>query len=164
MSRPQPAITVVIPLYNKKAHIVNTVKAVLAQTYPAKEIIVVNDGSTDGGDIELANCNFRNVKIINKQNGGVSTARNCGIAAATTEYVALLDADDYWMPHFLEEISVLIKKFPEAGTFSTSYQYRLGNDRYVAPKLHYSLCPSAPALLSNFLQMMAEGDLPLTMS
>ena len=164
MSRPQPAITVVIPLYNKAAHIVDTIKGVLAQTYAAKEIIVVNDGSTDGGEIALANCKFRNVRIINQKNAGVSVARNNGIHAATTEYIALLDADDQWLPHYLEEIAVLIKKFPEAGMFGTGYQYQDGRDHFSTPRLHHALCPSAPGIMVHFLQMMAEGDLPLTMS
>lgn len=125
---------------------------------------MVNDGSSDGGEIALANCNFRNVRIINQKNAGVSAARNCGIAAAKTEFVALLDADDQWMPHFLEEISVLIKKFPQAGVFSTNYQYKQDNERYITPKLHNDLCPSSAGIMKHFLHMMAEGDLPLTMS
>jgi glycosyltransferase involved in cell wall biosynthesis len=158
------AITVVIPLYNKKSHIVETVKAVLAQTFPPYEIIVVNDGSTDGGEQALAECNFPNVQIINKRNAGVSAARNTGIEASRTEFVALLDADDQWRPHFLEEIYFLSRDFPEAGVYSTAYQYKKSQDSFSNPRLSAKHCPTRPGLLTQFFAMMADGDLPLTMS
>lgn len=163
MNRLLNAFTVVIPLYNKKAHVVDTVKAVLNQTLPPHEIIVVNDGSTDGGEVELAQCNFANVRIINKQNAGVAAARNTGIAAARTEYVALLDADDLWLPHFLEEINYLTRQFPEAGVFSTAYQYKQGNN-YFDPRLSKQHRVKRPGILKHYFAMMADGDLPLTMS
>lgn len=163
MNRLLNAFTVVIPLYNKKSHIVDTVKTVLNQTFPPHEIIVVNDGSTDGGEVELAQSNFANVRIINKQNAGVAAARNTGITAARTEYVALLDADDVWLPHFLEEINYLTRQFPEAGVFSTAYQYKQDN-KYFNPRLCKQHRIKSPGILKHYFAMMANGDLPLTMS
>jgi len=164
MNRLPNAFSVVIPLYNKKAHIVDTVKAVLKQTLPPFEIIVVNDGSTDGGAEALAECNFENVRIITQTNAGVAAARNTGINASRTEFVALLDADDLWLPHFLEEVQALTRAYPEAGMFSCAYQYKLGENQFFNPALSKKYCPTRAGILRHFFAMMANGDLPLTMS
>lgn len=164
MSLTNPQFTVIIPLYNKSAHIIDTIQAVLRQTYSATEIIVVNDGSTDDGAERLAAENFSNVRIIHQQNAGVSAARNNGIRAANTEFIALIDADDHWLPHYLEEIADLTDKFPEAGLYSTGYQYRDDNDLYAVPRVDYNHCPRIPGLMPNFFEVMANGDLPINMS
>lgn len=100
-------ISVVIPMYNASETIVMCLESVLNQTYPGKlEIIVVNDGSTDGSVDILTkyreNNDIKNLIIINKENGGVSSARNTGMKAAQGDYIALLDADDEWLPMKLE--------------------------------------------------------------
>ena len=86
----EPTISVVIPLYNKQLEIGAAVRSVLAQTRPPQEIIVVDDGSTDGG----AESGSPLVRLV--VNAGVCAARNRGIAESTGEYIALLDADDAW--------------------------------------------------------------------
>lgn len=101
-------ISVIIPLYNAIEKIKNTIESVIKQTYSDSiEIIVVNDGSTDGcekivKDMILDNQTNRVIKLINKPNGGVSTARNRGIKECRGEYIAFLDADDAWHPQKLE--------------------------------------------------------------
>jgi glycosyltransferase involved in cell wall biosynthesis len=92
-------VSVVIPAYNATAFLAETLASVFAQTLPPAEIIVVDDGSTD----DTANV-ARNlgVTVISRANGGISAARNSGVRAARSEYVALLDADDLWMPEKLE--------------------------------------------------------------
>jgi glycosyltransferase involved in cell wall biosynthesis len=92
-------VSVVIPAYNVAAFLAETLASVFAQTLPPAEIIVVDDGSKDD-TAEIA----RNlgVTVISRANGGISAARNTGIRAARCEYVALLDADDLWMPEKLE--------------------------------------------------------------
>jgi glycosyltransferase involved in cell wall biosynthesis len=104
--------TVVIPLYNKSATIERTLESVLAQSLPPSEILVVNDGSTDSGDaIARATADPR-VRVIDQANSGVSRARNAGLRAASSPYVAFLDADDRWHPEFLARMSDLIGKHP----------------------------------------------------
>lgn len=102
-------ITTIIPLYNAKETIKSTIESVLKQTYSEPiEIIVVNDGSTDGcekivEEIISNNQTNRTIKLINKENGGVSSARNRGIKEANGDWIALLDSDDIWLLEKLEK-------------------------------------------------------------
>lgn len=113
-------ISVVIPLYNKAHTIVNTLKTVLNQTYQDFEVIIVNDGSTDNC-IELIQQNFNNkkIKIIQQNNAGVSVARNRGITESNGDWISFLDADDEWLPTYLEEVHHATKLFKEAGIIIT---------------------------------------------
>ena len=112
--------SVILPLYNKEKEIANTLKSVLNQTYKADEIIVVDDGSTDNSKEVVKK--FKDVKLIEQKNCGVSCARNRGIKEARNEYICFLDADDLWEEDFLEEIKRLIESFPQAIFYSTSHK------------------------------------------
>lgn len=90
-------LSVVIPVYNGAAFIANTVRAALAQTQRDFEIVIVNDGSSDGTLEQLAQFGDT-VTVISIPNGGVSNARNVGIRASSGEFIAFLDADDVWHP------------------------------------------------------------------
>ena len=118
-------ISVVIPLYNKEKAIVNTLRSVLTQTYTDFEVVVVDDGSTDNSlnvvrsfVNSFTHSSF--VKIIHKENGGVSSARNRGIKEAKGDYIALLDGDDLWEQTFLTEQLKLIHDFPQAGMWGVN--------------------------------------------
>ena len=94
-------ITVVIPLYQTEAYIADALRSVLAQTYRDFEVIVVDDGSRDRGpEIARATGDAR-VRVVTQENRGLAGARNTGIRQATTEFIALLDADDLWAPEKL---------------------------------------------------------------
>lgn len=104
----QPFISVVIPTYNRAQPTIAAIESVLAQTYPNFEIIVVDDGSTDGSNealqrfiIQRANGSHR-LSFFSQPNQGQSAARNKGIAKARGEYIAFLDSDDLWTPEKLE--------------------------------------------------------------
>lgn len=114
-------ITVIIPLYNKEASIATALRGVLAQSYQDFEVVVVDDGSTDGGAAVVETFTDPRIRLIRQANGGVSAARNRGIAEARGEHVAFLDADDEWMPQFLEEIAALIAEYPECRARATNY-------------------------------------------
>jgi glycosyltransferase involved in cell wall biosynthesis len=100
-----PTISVVIPLYNKGKYIERALSSVSAQTNPPLEIIVVDDGSTDDGPEKVRKLSLANptISLIRQENRGPGAARNAGLARAKGKYVAFLDADDEWLPHFLEE-------------------------------------------------------------
>ena len=118
-------ISVIIPLYNKEKAIARTVESVLKQTITNFELIIVNDGSKDNSlsvAKQIAKQDSR-IRIIDKSNGGVSSARNTGIKAATGEYVALLDGDDTWEPTFLEEQIRLVHDFPKAAMWGVSIAF-----------------------------------------
>lgn len=93
--------SVVIPYYKKRKYIERCIDAVLAQTYQDFEIILVDDGSQDDVAQLIKEKYSGKVHLIQQENQGVSAARNTGIAAATHDYIAFLDADDYWSPFYL---------------------------------------------------------------
>lgn len=100
-------ISVVIPAYNSAAHIGRAIDSVLAQTRPADEIIVVDDGSTDA-TADVIRAYGPKIRLIPQANTGASAARNAGINAATGDWIAFLDADDEWLPSKIErQIEIL---------------------------------------------------------
>jgi glycosyltransferase involved in cell wall biosynthesis len=132
------AFTVVIPTYNRADLIVETVEAVLAQTFQPSEIIVIDDGSTDNTHAVLSRYADKiTVKVI--KNSGVQTARNTGIALAKHDWVALCDSDDLWLPTHLEKQAALLSAEPgigmSFGNFSTL------RDGVVEPKSKFDDAP-----------------------
>ncbi len=113
--------TVIIPLYNKKESIVQTINSVLNQTYSNFELVIINDGSTDGSDKLVEGLNDQRIRLINQSNAGVSHARNSGIKEVKFNLIAFLDADDYWEPNYLEEMSKIIQSFPEVGLYGCAF-------------------------------------------
>src|SRR5690606_33526646 len=103
-------------------YIKNTIQNVLNQTFQKFELIVVNDGSQDQGPEIVQSFIDSRIKLINKANGGVSSARNVGIANAKYDYIAFLDADDEWLPNHLEVINSLIDQYgAKADVFVTNF-------------------------------------------
>ena len=96
-------VSIVIPVFNGEKTIKKTIDSLLCQTYSDVEIIVVNDGSKDGTQAILEGYGSK-IRVINKPNGGVSSARNCGIAAAMGEYLMFVDGDDLCEPFMVERI------------------------------------------------------------
>jgi glycosyltransferase involved in cell wall biosynthesis len=96
------AVSIIIPLYNKAPYICRALSSVLRQTIQDFECIVVDDGSTDGSGDIVKGINDLRIRLVRQPNGGVSRARNKGIELARNPLVAFLDADDEWMPGFLE--------------------------------------------------------------
>ena len=116
--------SVIIPLYNKAPYIEKALRSVLAQTFTDYELIVVDDGSQDDSanvaEKVLAESVIRH-QLIHQDNAGVSCARNRGVANSQGEYLCFLDADDWWAPTFLAEMSTLIDEYPKAGIYGTGY-------------------------------------------
>lgn len=103
-----PLVSVIIPVYNSAKFLEETLQSVHDQTYPAIEIIVVDDGSTDDS-AEIAQ-SYSGVNYTYQENQGVSVARNTGISKAGGEYIAFLDADDVWLPEkLLVQIDFMLK-------------------------------------------------------
>lgn len=120
-----PSFAVVIPLYNKKEAITRTIQSVLEQTRLPDELLIVDDGSSDGSlDIAkqaVADANADstlNCKFIAQENAGVSIARNRGADDSTSDYICFLDADDEWLPDYLAELERLALACPQAGVLT----------------------------------------------
>ena len=120
MAAAQP-ISVVVPLYNKAAHIRRALSSILAQSVTDFECIVVDDGSTDPGAEIVESISDPRVRLIRQANRGVSAARNRGVSESRYSMVAFLDADDEWKHYFLEAISALILDMPTCGAYATAY-------------------------------------------
>ncbi|MFH2010978.1 MAG: glycosyltransferase [bacterium] len=116
-----PTVSIVIPLYNNAAYIERALGSVQRQTLQDFEVIVVDDGSTDGsGELAAAVADPR-IRVLRQENQGVSAARNRGIEEARGELVAFLDADDEWLAGFLAAVGQLHALFPQAGICCTGY-------------------------------------------
>ena len=107
-------VSVIIPTYNHARFLSGAIDSVLAQTRPALEVIVVDDGSTDGTRELLADYGER-IRVLRQQNQGVAAARNAGIGAANGEYLAFLDSDDAWYPRKLELQMLRFEQEPQLG-------------------------------------------------
>lgn len=130
-----PAISIVIPLYNKRDYIERCLRSVRAQTFTDYQIVVVNDGSTDGCEKLVEPFLRKGDPLIHQENGGHPAARNRALAAAEGDLIASLDADDEWLPGHLADIHELSQRFPEAGLFGTgirTYRSCFVQDRYLA--------------------------------
>ena len=180
----QMKFSIIIPLYNKAPYICKALESVLAQTYTDYELIVVDDGSTDesASIVETMLCEAMRLqgykatrqedgkaedalptrliaqspyRLLKQQNAGVSAARNNGVAQATGEYLAFLDADDWWEPTYLERMAQLIKDYPEAGLYACNYVY------YKPGKTHVAL--DIPTGYINYPEAYYEsGVMPVT--
>ena len=121
--------SIIIPAYNAEKTISRAIKSVLNQTFISYEIIVVNDGSTDETKSVIQGfLSDTRINLINQVNNGVSVARNRGIIESRYEWICLLDADDAWLPEYLDHISKAVEAFPDAVLYgSSSYHVDLSN-------------------------------------
>lgn len=129
-----PHFSVIIPLYNKAPYVRKTVESVLCQTFTDWELIIIDNGSTDGSNEVVAEFTDSRIQIVQlAENVGVSNARNKGATLATAPLITFLDADDWWDPTFLEEMANLIDRHPDAGIYGTGYYIVKNGRRRVAP-------------------------------
>ena len=109
-----PLVTVIIPVWNSAAFIEETVKSVLGQTFRAYELIIVNDGSPDTVELEAALLPYRHsLKYLRERHKGAAAARNAALHVATGTYVAFLDADDSWLPTYLDHQIAFLTAHPD---------------------------------------------------
>ena len=122
----EPRVTVIIPAYRCAKIIGCAIDSLLKQTRPPDEIIVVDDGSPDDL-VDVLGRYGSAIRLLRKENGGASSARNAGIDAATGNMIAFLDSDDYWHPTKLEGQLRVFAEHPEVGLVSSRYLVKLGD-------------------------------------
>ena len=106
---PMPSVVVIIPYYNGSAYIERAIESVLSQTIPAKEFIIVNDGSNETETVFLREvANRYNVRVLDKENGGQGSARNAGVAASTSDCICFLDQDDFYLKTHIQTLAEAI--------------------------------------------------------
>lgn len=137
-----PFFSIIIPLYNKDAHIFNTITSVLKQSFTDYEIIVVNDGSTDNSLSEVKKITDNRLVIFDRENQGVSQARNFAMQNANGQFFAFLDADDIWKTNHLSNLHRLITAHPNCGMYCANYYFDYGNNHIINP--NFPTLPKAP--------------------
>lgn len=150
-------VSVVVPLYNKENSILRAVNSVLAQSEQDFELIVVNDGSTDGSVSVAAGISDKRIRIIHQENSGVSAARNRGVTEARSDLVAFLDADDEWLPGYLETILKLHSQFPDASVFGTLYVFQDQGGELQTPKTAPLFENGYFGIMDNYLEVLRVG-------
>jgi glycosyltransferase involved in cell wall biosynthesis len=114
--------SIIIPLYNKAAYIQQTLDSVLTQSLSDYEIIVIDDGSSDGGSDIVAACRDARLQLVRQSNAGVAAARNHGIALARGEWICFLDADDWLHPEYLAGLNQLIVNSPRVDAVAARFK------------------------------------------
>ena len=148
-----PTVSVIIPTYNRKDLVIEAIESVFAQTYRDYEIVLVDDGSTDGTEDALRSLEDR-VRYLSKPNRGVSSARNLGIQRAHGSLIAFLDSDDVWEPTFLEVTAGYMAHHADVAMVSTGWRTLPSGHRW--PPMRQR------ALHGCLLPFMMEKDLVRT--
>lgn len=126
----RPTVSIIIPTYNRSQLIGRSIKSVLNQTYRNFELIIVDDGSVDDTEKVVAGFKDERIRYVRREkNGGEAAARNTGIKAAKTDYIAYQDSDDEWLPEKLaRQIELLKDVLPEVGVIYTGF-WKMDNQK-----------------------------------
>ncbi|MFL6278397.1 MAG: glycosyltransferase [Blastocatellia bacterium] len=155
-----PRVSVIMPAYRAAEYIGVALDSILAQTFSDYEIIVVNDGSPDGPELEQALSPYRGrITYIEQPNAGPSAARNTAIRQARGEFLAFLDADDYWKPNFLTEQVAFLEQNP--GTDLVYCDGLLVGDTALAGRTFMELTPSVGEVT---FESLLTGDCTVILS
>lgn len=127
-------ISVVIPLYNKEASIAQSLRSVLSQSYQDFEVVLVDDGSTDGSVSIVESMQDPRIRLIKQENGGPSKARNTGVKNAKGEWILFIDADDEMLPGAIGYFVQKIKAHPNVDMFLGEVLVNNGKSEYLQRK------------------------------
>lgn len=149
-----PLVSVVIPVYNAQSTIIQTIQSVINQTYTNIELILIDDGSKDNSNSimkdYIANSD-RNIKLVTKENGGVSSARNRGIDEATGEFIAFLDSDDEWLPEKIATQMTVFRENPNIDCLGTNMNQEVHKKMFGVQFERLTKITPRLMLLKNFL-------------
>lgn len=153
------SVSVIIPACNAESSLAASLDSVLAQTFAPYEVFVINDGSTDR-TAEIARGYGDRIIYREQENAGQGAARNVGLAEATGDYIAFLDADDYWKPGFLEATVSFLEDHPEAIAVScaSATRYADGHEQVGPPCIADGSGPKTPVVLEDFYPFWAAQD------
>ena len=169
------SISVVIPTYNRSNLLKRALSSVVNQTYPAHQIIVVDDGSDESLSDSLRNL-FPSVQFLRQENKGVASARNLGIKQSTGNWIALLDSDDEWEPRKLAKQMAFLEKSPELRAIHTEERWIRNGNEVTPPAYldksshllwerslrHCLICPSSVMIHRSVFETVGLFDEKLT--
>jgi len=144
-----PRVNVIIPVYNGEEYIEEALNSVFAQTYCDFEVIVINDGSTDGTEERLKKY-FGRINYLKQSNRGLAATRGRAVALARGPFVTFLDADDIWLPRKLERQVEIARDHPECGIITTDV-LSFSDSGVVVPSLKEWYRPVSGDVLENLL-------------
>lgn len=160
-----PRFSIIVPLYNKVPYVRKALDSIVFQTFRDWELIIVDDGSTDGSAAiceeylstlyTIHRTPLENIRLLSQPNSGVAKARNVGVENSSAPFVCFLDADDWWEPTFLEEMDRLITEYPDAGIYASNYIYYKPGKTHVALSLPRGYIDYPKAYLQS-------GSMPVT--
>lgn len=130
---PEPLVSIIMPAYNAEASLGNALNSVLAQDYSALEIIVVDDGSSDGTQ-QLCESYGDRIRYIRQENAGASVARNRGIDEARGELIGFLDSDDLYLPGKIRKLVELWNAYPDVGAYTAAFREQMPTGLFTNPK------------------------------
>ena len=154
-------ISVVIPLYNKATSISSTLECILNQTFADWEVVVVDDGSTDGSANIVNSMDDSRIRLIRQPNAGVSAARNRGAIEAEGEFIAFLDADDEWDKDYLATQYELTQKYPDCDIFAMNYEFQDINGKKTSTIINKLPFNDVDGVLSNYFEVASCSHPPL---
>ena len=159
----QPRVSIVMPLFNKGSLVLEAIASVQAQEIADWELVVVDDGSTDGGpeQVRAVSTSDPRIRLVAQENQGVSAARNTGIRQSLADIIAFLDADDLWQPGFLAAVLALRERFPTARWWATGYLISAGNEMPRVNRLSGLPTRFVSGLIPDYFVIAATSDPPV---
>ena len=149
--------SVIMPAYNAEQYITESIESVLSQSYDNFEIVVINDGSIDNTATVVSEIADKRIRLFNKDNGGVSNARNFGIEHSRGKFICFLDSDDLWMENHLEVLNNLIKQNSTCSVFCTGYKILDFKNEYVeVSKNALSGLKEESIVINNYFKFQRE--------
>ena len=156
-----PLFSVVIPLFNKARWIGRAIESVISQSFEDFELIIVDDGLTDDSMAVVTLFEDSRISLIRQPNSGPSAARNKGAARAQGDWIALLDADDYWLDGHLEVLARLIREYPQCGVVTGNWWNEDLEGRRTEAN---SFASQSDSSVEDYFQFMVSGRGPLVNS
>lgn len=151
MTQSNPTVTVLIAMYNEARYIEEAVKSVLSQSYQDYEILIIDDGSTDRSGEIISKINDDRIRIVKKQNTGVAHSRKIGVESAKGKYIAILDADDLFMPNRLSSQVEYLNNNLMIGGIAGEAIFITQDDKVIGKTNNYRLA-------SNYIEALASKE------
>lgn len=146
--------SIVIPLFNKEKYIGRALHSVISQTLKDWECIIVDDGSTDRSIEVVSQFSDPRIRLIRQVNRGPSAARNRGALEAKAEWIALLDADDYWLEFHLENLAYLTRVYPQCGVVAANFYCEYPDGKRVVAN---RLAKDKESSIQRYFEFVATG-------
>ncbi len=160
----EPGVSVIMPLYNKAPYVRRAIDSILSQSHQNFELIIVDDGSTDKSADAVREILDSRIRMLSQVNRGKCVARNVGISAAQFNLIAFLDADDEWMPDFLETVIDLYQRFPDASVWGTAYSEVSPDGKFRSMPIPAEILDQGEGLIVNFFTFSLQIQQPCNAS